>query len=119
MTDLCFDRSRVSTGTEFLIENCDCRLTDEDLNEEGNAFTAYYYEHFYYEDLENIYGDVSHEESAYDFDTLNKKLTARYQEWLANKRPKKVPSDSSESLRQDRETDKPSLWDRAKNWFSK
>jgi hypothetical protein len=32
------------TGREFLFKACDGKLTDEDLSEEGNAFTADYYQ---------------------------------------------------------------------------
>lgn len=31
------------TGTEFFFKYCDGKFTDEDLNDEGNAFTAEYY----------------------------------------------------------------------------
>ncbi|MEM7609943.1 MAG: hypothetical protein AAF411_31740, partial [Myxococcota bacterium] len=31
------------TGTDFLFRYCDGKLTDEDLNDEGNAFAAVYY----------------------------------------------------------------------------
>lgn len=31
------------SGTEFLYKYCDGKFTDEDLNDEGNAFTAEYY----------------------------------------------------------------------------
>ena len=31
------------TGREFLLQNCDGKFTDEDLNEDGNAFASDYY----------------------------------------------------------------------------
>ena len=36
-------RTREITGTEFLFQYCDEKFTDEDLNEEGNAFAAFYF----------------------------------------------------------------------------
>lgn len=37
-------RNREMTGYEFLEMMCDEKFTDDDLNEEGYAFTQYYYE---------------------------------------------------------------------------
>lgn len=37
-------KRRERTGAEFLIENCDEKFTDEDLNELGNEFTKDYFE---------------------------------------------------------------------------
>lgn len=34
---------REMTGREIFIKNCDGKLTDEDLNQEGNEFAMYYY----------------------------------------------------------------------------
>jgi len=36
-------RERTMTGRDFLINACDGSLTDEDLNDQGNAFTKSYY----------------------------------------------------------------------------
>ena len=41
------------TGTEFLIKECDEKFLNEDLNEQGQRFTAFYYEsNKYFEDYE-------------------------------------------------------------------
>jgi hypothetical protein len=37
-------RRRIKTGTEVLLSCCDEKLTDEDLNHEGNAFAMDYYD---------------------------------------------------------------------------
>lgn len=36
--------SRQITGRDFLIEQCDEKLWDEDLSNEGSSFTLYYYQ---------------------------------------------------------------------------
>src|SRR5262249_33118794 len=36
-------RRREMTGRQFLFDQCDEKFTDEDLNDEGNAFAATYY----------------------------------------------------------------------------
>ena len=43
-------RCRQITGREFLVAHCDERLTDEDLDEEGNAFADAYYHAPYLQD---------------------------------------------------------------------
>ena len=44
------------TGTDFLFKYCDGKLIEEDLNDEGNAFAAKYYNR-YLEKIENKYSD--------------------------------------------------------------
>ncbi len=44
------------TGRDFLMEQCDEKLTDEDLSEEGNRFAKSYYESRYFEDYEACVG---------------------------------------------------------------
>lgn len=36
-------KKREMTGVEFLLQNCDEKFTDEDLNDQGNEFTNDYY----------------------------------------------------------------------------
>jgi len=73
------------TGAEFLIQQCDCKFTDEDLNDEGNAFTAFYYADIYPEDLESVARDsiLSAPESEYDFPALSEIIDRQYAEWFA------------------------------------
>lgn len=37
-------RKKEITGRDFLLKECDDRLMKDDMNEEANAFTRYYYE---------------------------------------------------------------------------
>jgi hypothetical protein len=39
-------KSRAITGAQFIEEQCDCKLIDEDLNEDGLAFTSWYYDRY-------------------------------------------------------------------------
>lgn len=36
-------KNRINTGNAFLINECDSKFCDEDLNDEGFEFTCYYY----------------------------------------------------------------------------
>jgi|GEM_PF-2553458 hypothetical protein len=73
------------TGAEFLIQQCDCQFTNEELNDEGNAFTSYYFADHYPEDLESVAREqiLSAPESEYDFDALREIFDRQYGEWLA------------------------------------
>lgn len=81
-------RERRMTGRDFLFRECDEKFTDEDLNEEGNAFTAWYYgsDGPFLEDYERVLG--SGVESLYhvadtweNFDVLAPVIDARFAEW--------------------------------------
>ena len=85
------------TATEFFITHCDCKFTDEDLNREGNAFTMYYFNRHYPEDLENkecINGELlSSTEDKYNYPKIKEIFDQRYAKWLskeksATKKPK-------------------------------
>jgi len=69
-------KDREMTGCEFLIEECDSKFWEEDMNETGNEFTKYYYEgegdgNYFgdytdvFDDYENIY-DVKNSWENYD-----------------------------------------------------
>ncbi len=47
--------AREITGAEVLWDRCDGKLTDDDFNAVGNAFTAAYYEKFYTRDYERVF----------------------------------------------------------------
>jgi hypothetical protein len=70
------------TGTEFLFRNCDGKFTDEDLNEEGNAFVANYYgnEGPYLSDYAETFGDLMYvaSESRHDFGKFSQMVEHRY-----------------------------------------
>jgi hypothetical protein len=85
------------TGSDFLVRECDCQFTDEDLVTEGNLFTAYYYDK-YAEDLQSIVGIalLTAPESEYDFPKLCRLLDQRYDEWVAQGRPEKSKQERAE-----------------------
>lgn len=73
--DLAAVRERKITGRDFLIRNCDGKLTDEDLNDQGNTFAAKYLEDDYTNDYLEIVpdelGSIYHLEDSWEnFDKL-------------------------------------------------
>ncbi len=79
-------KSREITGRDFLINECDEKFWAEDLNEEGEAFTDYYYDEFYYEDYEKTLGtDLPNlyyvENSWENYDKIAPVLDKRFNEW--------------------------------------
>lgn len=78
------------TGRDFLIEMCDEKFWDEDLNEEGAAFTKYYYEseinpNYLYDytdiladEIESVY---EAENSWENYEKLKPVLDKRYWDW--------------------------------------
>ena len=84
-------RSRRMTGREFVFAACGERLTDEDMNEEGNAFARYYYEskddaHSYLIDYSDSQEDdlptLYHVEDNWDnFDKVSPLIDRQYQLW--------------------------------------
>jgi hypothetical protein len=48
-------KAREITGAEVLWDRCDGKLTDDDFNAVGNAFTAAYYENFFTRDYERVF----------------------------------------------------------------
>ena len=84
-------RSGAMSGTEFCITYCDCKFTDEDLTEEGNAFTAYYYEGAYLDDAEQVIDGqlLASSEESYDGERLQTIFDQRYSEWVSTGRPAK------------------------------
>ena len=84
-------KNRDMTGSEFLLQECDEKFTDEDLNDEGNSFTKYYYD-----DNEGSEKYISHYEQALssdlpsmyhvkdtweNFDKLKILIDDAYQQW--------------------------------------
>ena len=70
------------TATEFLFANCDGKLTDEDFNDEGNAFASQYFgeDGCYLGDYADKFGDLMYEkpESAHDFNQFAAMMEARF-----------------------------------------
>ena len=83
-------RARQMTGRDFLLKECDEKLTDEDLNEIGNQFALSYYEQTY---LTDYCDTLLEDDSVYhiadtweNFDRLAEVLDRRLAEWRS-KRP--------------------------------
>ena len=70
------------TGTRFLFMACDGKLTDVDLNDEGNAFAAVYLgdDGCYLSDYVEYFGDLMYEapESDHDFNQFAAIMEARF-----------------------------------------
>ena len=82
-------QARSLTPGVFFLEHCDGQFTDEDLNEEGNAFTAAYYDLLkgkYVVDYEKILGPglpgLYHVADSWEnFDKMKLILDQRFSEW--------------------------------------
>lgn len=77
------------SGTDFFFKYCDGKLTDEDLDEAGNAFASRYYgdEGLYLEDYAEAFGDVMYvaSEDAHDYENFSAMLEARLKSELLTK----------------------------------
>ena len=84
-------KNRQMTGRDFLIQECDEKFWNDDLNEEGLTFTNYYYSDDsgmkqYIQDYEQILSnDVAstyHVENTWDnYDKVARVIDIRYKEW--------------------------------------
>jgi hypothetical protein len=82
-------RQREVTPGAWFVDTCDCQLNDEDLNDEGNAFAAAYYdqgEPSYLSDLmEATHGKLPSRyhlpDTWYAYDQLAKLLQFRFDAW--------------------------------------
>jgi hypothetical protein len=89
--------NRQITGRDFLVEQCDEKLWEDDLNEEGYAFTQHYYrfesldgKKSYIEDYLDTLGDNAEsiyevENSWSNYDMLKPIIDKRYKEWQTKK----------------------------------
>lgn len=85
-------RNRQMTGRTFLINVCDEKFCDEDLSDEGYAFTQAYYETDQYSnDYDEILVLPEGLSSSYavadtweNYDLIAAKITQRYTEWKKN-----------------------------------
>jgi len=95
-------RDRTITGRDFLINQCDEKFWDEDLNEEGNNFAKWYYEPnkeghpTYFEDYCHALEDGS-DKSAYhyennweNYDKVAAILDRRFDEWKRGVIPERL-----------------------------
>lgn len=88
-------RERQTTPAQYFINSCDEKFTDEDLNDEGNAFAAEYYSSDgemgqYIRDYEEILGSdvptLYHVLDTWEsFDRLSPRIQQRYEDWKARK----------------------------------
>lgn len=75
------------TGAEFLLKYCDGKLTNEDINEEGNKFASEYYEkNIFISDYNELFGEnvdtLYHvEDSVQNASILEKLINKRFFEW--------------------------------------
>lgn len=62
-----------SSATEYLFKYCDGKLTDEDLNAQGNEFASKYYGEngLYLSDVSELFPDILYFESETMFDYLS------------------------------------------------
>lgn len=82
-------QARELDGREFLINMCDEKFTDEDVNSEGYAFTEYYYEAEdggFFDDYEHVLmGDlpsIYHVENSWEnYDKIAPVITKAYEKW--------------------------------------
>lgn len=89
-------RARRTTPGEVLATFCDCKLTSDDLNTQGNAFTAWYYAERYATDYERtmaaLMPDTGHPTDDFcsvpdtwaSYDLLAPMLDRRLAEWKAD-----------------------------------
>lgn len=86
------EQRRITPG-EFFIQACDEKFTDEDLNEEGNAFTQEYYDSkagLYLNDYEEVLGGelatLYHIADTWDnYDLIKPVLDRRFAEWRSKR----------------------------------
>ena len=73
------------TGIRFLIENCDTKFWDSDLNEQGQKFATFAYSQ-YWRDLEMIYGGPAYIKAynQQDLERVSQYLDKLYSEYLLN-----------------------------------
>ncbi len=89
------DISQVIAGTksatDFLFEYCDGKLTDQDLNDEGNQFAAKYYGNKgrYFDDYVELFGELMYlsAEQEHDFQKLSDLLESRFRSGNLTKKP--------------------------------
>lgn len=97
-------REREITGSALYFSQCDGKLTEDDLSEDGNAFTAWYYERQFVADYEREFRkdmpDTGHATDDFcsvpdtwaNFDRIAPMLDERFREWQAS--PGAPPSTS-------------------------
>lgn len=86
-------RTRQMTGRQFLINMCDEKFWEEDLNEQGFEFTQAYYEsHQYFKDYDEILVDAKGLTDTYavddtwdNYDLMAVVISQKYAQWQQNR----------------------------------
>jgi hypothetical protein len=85
------------TGRDFLINECDEKFWEDDMNDEGNEFTKFYYEtqegneiSYFFEDYAGLFGEtvdsIYEVENTWDnYDKLRSLIDKRYSDWKSEK----------------------------------
>ena len=80
-------RKRMITGTQVLRTCCDDKLTNDDLNDEGNAFASEYYENnTYFKDYTDVLKDglpsIYHVVDSWEnYQLIRNRLNDRFAQW--------------------------------------
>lgn len=97
-------KAREITGAEVLWDRCDGKLTDDDFNAVGNAFTAAYYEKFFTRDYERVFQrdfeDTGHPvddlcslpDTWANFERMAHVLDQRFTQWQKARTPPAAPA---------------------------
>ena len=86
-------RAGTKSGRQFLMEQCDEKFWPEDLDDEGNRFTASYYESQYANDYAALFGNTHRslymvEDSASNQSRLEQVLDERLAAWRRTASPR-------------------------------
>lgn len=83
------------TGIQYLIENCDTKFWEEDLNKEGQRFTSFAYD-TYVENLEKILGHKPYNTkyNQQDFESVSNYLNQIYNDYLTNLSSKQIKEEN-------------------------
>ena len=86
-------------GLQYLMEYCDAKFLDDDLNEEGKRFTSYAY-HKYVEDFEKITGHKMYTKNynRQDLQAVFKYLDEIYENYLNNPQQIQAKNESRNAI---------------------
>lgn len=98
-SDIARLRARETTGGQLLCDRCDGKLTADEFNDEGNAFTAAYYEQQFHHDYARVFDSqipsTGHDaddicsvpDTWVNFERLKPVLDGRLADWRARRTP--------------------------------
>jgi hypothetical protein len=96
-------KARQVTGSQFYFQRCDGKLTDDDFNDVGNAFTASYYEKSFAADYQQVFADqmpngaqstddfCSVPDTWENYDRLAPLLDQRFEQWRKERVARSAP----------------------------